>query len=250
MLEHVEPDSLGFVLTDLKRCTKKVIIIVANGAPAGKHLPDGRNAHLIQKPMYWWAERISEKFKILAYTSRRNDFIFIAKRLEDGLRRWDWLYGLCQDNGWTNGAELGVHTGRTSLFLALRGISMISVDLWEPRPEMKDVPGGQTYETWDMEKVYADFSRAAKKLPINILRMSTFEASKQIASKSLDFVFVDADHSYEGAKSDIEHWIPKIKDGGMICGHDYNWPTVRKAVDERFSKIITGYDNCWGAWFM
>src|SRR5690606_30258386 len=45
-----------------------------------------------------------------------------------------------------------------------------------------------------------------------IWRMDSVEAAKQFDDKSLDFVFIDADHSYEGCKRDIEAWRPKLKD--------------------------------------
>lgn len=49
-----------------------------------------------------------------------------------------------------------------------------------------------------------------------------------------DMVFIDGAHEYEPVKADIEFWLPRIKPGGLICGHDYwEWfPGVRAAVDE------------------
>lgn len=37
----------------------------------------------------------------------------------------------------------------------------------------------------------------------------------------LDLAYIDADHRYSGVKSDIELLIPKIKRGGILCGHDF-----------------------------
>ncbi|MCS7261539.1 MAG: class I SAM-dependent methyltransferase [Anaerolineae bacterium] len=46
-------------------------------------------------------------------------------------------------------------------------------------------------------------------------------------------MFVDGDHSYEGVRSDIECWLPKVLEGGVVAFHDYRWsPGVKKAVDE------------------
>ena len=36
-----------------------------------------------------------------------------------------------------------------------------------------------------------------------------------------DAIYIDANHTYEAAKQDIELWYPKVRKGGMICGHDY-----------------------------
>jgi predicted O-methyltransferase YrrM len=52
-------------------------------------------------------------------------------------------------------------------------------------------------------------------------------------------VYIDADHSYEAVKRDIEIWLPRIRKGGIIGGHDYETAGkfgVKRAVDERFGK--------------
>lgn len=72
-----------------------------------------------------------------------------------------------------------------------------------------------------------------------LLRMSSVEASKCI-DEELDFIYIDADHSYEGAKNDLIAWFQKIRDGGIIGGHDYghgNFPGIQKAIDEFFGRF-------------
>lgn len=51
---------------------------------------------------------------------------------------------------------------------------------------------------------------------------------------SLDFAYIDASHTYENVRADIRSWLPKVKPGGWIGGHDYNWkfPGVIRAVFE------------------
>ena len=58
-----------------------------------------------------------------------------------------------------------------------------------------------------------------------------------------DFVFIDADHRYESVKADILGWMPKVRKGGVIAGHDYKWPGkrhpgVKRAVDEVFGDDV------------
>ena len=53
----------------------------------------------------------------------------------------------------------------------------------------------------------------------------------------MDFVYLDADHSYNSIKADIDAWGPKVGKGGIVSGHDYyndhkNLMGVVKAVDE------------------
>ncbi len=54
----------------------------------------------------------------------------------------------------------------------------------------------------------------------------------------VDFVFIDADHEYESVRDDIRAWLPVVKTGGWIGGHDYcpGWPGVIRAADEAFTK--------------
>jgi predicted O-methyltransferase YrrM len=47
------------------------------------------------------------------------------------------------------------------------------------------------------------------------------EAAALFASSSLDFVFIDGDHSCAAVLADIAAWLPKIKPGGLLAGHDY-----------------------------
>lgn len=73
-------------------------------------------------------------------------------------------------------------------------------------------------------------------------------------NKHVDFVYIDADHSYEGVKNDIAVWFDKVNDGGIISGHDYghvNFPGVKKAVDGyflRFGWKINHFDD--GVWWV
>lgn len=63
VLEHVEPDCLADVLTAMSEKTGKTAFITIHTGPAGKKLSDGRNAHLIQKPIRWWTKRLKGVFK-------------------------------------------------------------------------------------------------------------------------------------------------------------------------------------------
>lgn len=49
-----------------------------------------------------------------------------------------------------------------------------------------------------------------------------------------DLIFVDADHAYDALKRDLELWRRHVREGGILCGHDYglNFEGVKRAVDE------------------
>ena len=78
---------------------------------------------------------------------------------------------------------------------------------------------------------------------------------------SLDLLYLDGRHNYEGVKEDLEAWYSKIRPGGIICGHDYLNETigntvfgVKQAVDEfatalNLKPLITDKD-IYPSWFI
>jgi hypothetical protein len=64
VLEHIEPLCLKAVLDDLVRVTEGIIFMTIHTGPALKVLSDGRNAHLIQKPLSWWLPKIWKRWDI------------------------------------------------------------------------------------------------------------------------------------------------------------------------------------------
>jgi hypothetical protein len=83
------------------------------------------------------------------------------------------------------------------------------------------------------------------------LRMYSHDALREIGG-AIDFVYIDADHSYEGVHRDLCTWYEKVRNGGIIGGHDYghvNFPGVARAIDEFFGrlgwKIRTEGEGVW-----
>jgi predicted O-methyltransferase YrrM len=80
------------------------------------------------------------------------------------------------------------------------------------------------------------------------LRMLSIEAGNLFPPASVDFCFIDGDHSYEAVRTDLAVWFPKIKVGGVIAGHDYNSveaPGVKRAVDEFFGGPVFSDRSSW-----
>ena len=50
------------------------------------------------------------------------------------------------------------------------------------------------------------------------------------AKRPIDLLFVDGDHSYDGAMADLIAWAPMVREGGYMLCHDHNWEEVAKAV--------------------
>lgn len=142
------------------------------------------------------------------------------------------------------GVEVGVFTGSLSTkLLSKPDLKLYMVDSWvEADKESEyakstDFHGNLTQS--DQDRFYnhsvSVTSFAADRR--EVIRKDSVTASKDFKDNSLDFVFIDADHTYEGCKADIVSWLPKVKEDGWICGHDFrnpNYPAwgVEKAVAE------------------
>ena len=72
---------------------------------------------------------------------------------------------------------------------------------------------------------------------VELIRKTSEEASKDFPNESLDFVYLDGDHTKEGVKKDLECWFPKVKKGGYIAGHDADDTRVKSAVYDFYLSI-------------
>ena len=80
---------------------------------------------------------------------------------------------------------------------------------------------------------------------IQIIEGDTAKAAGIFFNNTVDFVFVDADHSEQGCRRDIEAWLPRLKSGGVMAGHDFNLVSVRMAVAATLPGAIPRGRNCW-----
>jgi hypothetical protein len=84
------------------------------------------------------------------------------------------------------------------------------------------------------------------KLNLEIIRDRSDNVSDRFVNNSIDFLYIDGSHLYENVKNDIKLYLPKIKNGGIIAGHDWQCDDVRKAVMEFFDMShINLIHNTW-----
>ena len=82
----------------------------------------------------------------------------------------------------------------------------------------------------------------------NIIKDTSHNAANQFSNDSIDYIMLDAGHSYEDVTNDIKIWYNKIKPGGIISGDDYGgsyFPGVTKAADEYFYKQFNRGFRSW-----
>lgn len=155
------------------------------------------------------------------------------------------------------GVEVGVFAGDLSKRLLKRNdLKLFLVDSWgtDHSSEYKASNDFHSKLTQLEQNHFMEVTRRSvdfAKDRATIIKKPSIEAAKEFDDGSLDFVFIDADHSYEGCKADILAWLPKIKKGGFISGHDYDNDDpqfnfgVKKAVDELFTRPILGENFTW-----
>lgn len=148
--------------------------------------------------------------------------------------------------------ELGSWKGKSAAFMCVEitnnrpDIKFDCIDIWTGA----GTPG--EYDTdisVQQQTLYEEFISFMK--PVEGLYTPVREWSDKAAAlykdSSLDFVFIDAGHSYENVSADILAWLPKVKSGGFIGGHDYQSAEgVRRAVNE----LIPGFDVDGNSWLV
>jgi predicted O-methyltransferase YrrM len=73
----------------------------------------------------------------------------------------------------------------------------------------------------------------------------SWKAASRYADNSLDFVFIDAAHDLESVTKDIAAWWPKVREGGLLAGHDIDQPGVESAVYNAFGSTERVSRRCW-----
>lgn len=140
--------------------------------------------------------------------------------------------GVLQRN---KGAEIGVFQGTTSLHLlkSFPNLVLYSVDPFEDYSEYepeRNQSQMQASEQMTRERLAPFGERSV------LMKEYSAEAAKKIAPGELDFVFIDALHTYEAVTEDLTCWYNTVRPGGLIAGHDYSWPGVREALEDFLSK--------------
>lgn len=122
--------------------------------------------------------------------------------------------------GLNKGAEIGVYRGTYSDALLKHNpkLHLTGVDSWAVYPGYRDFQVNDIADAYiaaqEMYKKYAD--RAT------LIKGWSREVAAQIPDESLDFIYIDANHDYPHAVEDLAAWVPKVRKGGVVAGHDYD----------------------------
>lgn len=140
------------------------------------------------------------------------------------MRRHRELLSLFDELGFKKGVEIGVRKGLYSKWIChmIKGVTLFCVDPWKPY----DTYVESVYEDQEfMNKSFLETQERLKDYNCRFIRKTSAEAVDDFLDNSLDFVFIDGNHSFEYVIEDIAKWSRKVRPGGIISGHDY-WRSI------------------------
>ena len=146
--------------------------------------------------------------------------------------------------------EVGSWLGCSTRFIASHlpeGGKLYAVDTWRGSPgevvHMEDPRLPNLYQLFLSNVKHAGLTEV-----IVPMRMRSLEASRALAIQA-DLIYLDASHETENVYQDIIAWHPHLSPGGVLCGDDWSWPSVRKGVnkaaDELKCQVLTAQNFWW-----
>ncbi len=167
----------------------------------------------------------------------RNPVFRVRRKVREGLKRMRRSRLLWTLPSGGTCVEIGVWKGDFSqqILTATNPARLVLVDPWQY------VPGTNWYgRIGSQEKMdamhQAVVMRFATRPEVEVIRARSADAAPMFEDGTLDWVYVDGDHSYEGCRDDLVTYAPKLKPGGLLVGDDYRDTPgrdgVKRAVDE------------------
>jgi len=150
------------------------------------------------------------------------------------------LYEIFNELGFKTGAEIGVWKGLNAeqMFKHIKSLKLYLVD---PYINHNYVRKKRTEDS-----IKKAFDKAHQRLNGNNcewIREMSEDAIKIIKDGSLDFAYIDAEHTYNAGMQDIILWVRKVKKGGIIAGHDYFDDLKHKC---RIKTVVNDYTKANG----
>lgn len=160
----------------------------------------------------------------------------------------DTMAGMFGELGFKTGVEIGVRDGGYSLRLirSIPALKLYGVDPYEPHKGYRDHVRKSTFEGFEKEA----HDKLDSYTNYTFLREYSSDALKRFNDNSLDFVYIDGDHSFYEATHDIEKWSQKVRPGGIVSGDDYY--NHKGMARIHVYQVMNAYTDAWNIrpWFV
>lgn len=155
------------------------------------------------------------------------------------------LYQLFAKLGYKTGCEVGLEKGKNAqeMFECIPKLKLYAVDPYKQHPQY-GYEATAYLRLWDDRYLRMVKRQAQKRLQgknAEILEKFSEEAVKDIPYNSLDFVYIDGDHSYDFVMQDIIIWGRKVRKGGIVSGHDYFYDSNKKGRRAKVTQAVNDY---------
>lgn len=166
-----------------------------------------------------------------------------TENIKNKIDRTNGLIALCQKIIKKNmiGVEIGSFAGISSEVFALFAKKIICIDGWDMSVEkggyLEVKKSGLLIAESKFDKIKSKYENIVKIKNLSVHACNDFE------SKSLDFVYIDGNHTYDFVMQDIKIWKPKIKENGFLLGHDYILKSVSKALNDSKIPVLKIFDD-------
>ena len=187
------------------------------------------------------------------YVFQLRDMLMPYKRMRPMIK---YIQGH-NNTGGLVGVEIGVQNGAHSKSI-LENLPIEKLYLVDPFKSYDKYGTEDGSDSWAQSYSQSDFDLMFEGAKFFLRRYSNVSFVRMMSSEAvgvvpdgLDFVYIDGNHSYNFVKGDIELWFPKIKAGGFLGGHDYDYTqssivrAVDDWIDENDGLDLKFYGNDW-----
>jgi hypothetical protein len=135
--------------------------------------------------------------------------------------------------GLFKGVEIGTERGMYAEELCLRNpnIELFCVDPWMAYKGYREHVSQER-----LDGFYEETKQRLEQFNAVLIRKFSVEAAEDFADESLDFIYIDGNHSLLHVVQDLWYWVPKVRKDGIIAGHDY----IRRKNKEYLMHVIPG----------
>jgi len=157
---------------------------------------------------------------------------------------------LLNELGFKTGVEIGVFRGEYSAKLMhyIPGLKLYAIDPWTAYPGYS-IDSKRVAEAYDLAVANTSHYSGC-----TLIRDYSENAVKGFTNNSLDFVYVDGNHSFENTVWDIAQWSRKVRPGGIVAGHDFDdwWSVSRHWYEMNVAEAVTSWTRAMriAPWFV
>lgn len=132
--------------------------------------------------------------------------------------------------------EIGSFKGKSTVCLALGSKNGKNLKVYAIDPHISDLEHRLYNQKESTFKIFqSNIKEAGVTDIVNPIVKSSKEAAKDW-SRPIEFLWIDGDHSYDGAKTDFDFYSPFVVDGGLIAFHDSTQKEVNRVASDVFKE--------------